>query len=233
MADPRLVASSEVSRRRYLVPAVASVCLLLLAAAWRFGPLAHWLNVSALTAAGERIAALPFASVVVIAAYLIAGLLVIPVNILIAATMLVFGPLHGMLYAYCGVLLSTTLTYALAHRLGALLPASFSARRVEPLRAYITKRGWPAVFVVRVLPVAPFTVINTIAGASRIPLRTFLIGTALGMAPGIAGIAFFTDRVIAAIAHPSLPGLALVATLVLIACGLAVLARRFAATPSR
>jgi len=218
---------NERSRTRYVVPALAVVSLLALAAAWHFGPLAQWMNISVLAATGERIAALPLAPVVLIAAYLVAGFLVVPINVLIAATILVFGPLHGLLYAYCGVLLSTALTYAAAQRLGILLPASFDTPRVEALRAYIAKRGWPAVFVVRVLPVAPFTVINTIAGASRIPLRPFLVGTALGVAPGIAGLAFFADRLIDAIAHPSPLRLALVVALVLIVCGLALLARRF------
>ncbi|HSQ04560.1 MAG TPA: VTT domain-containing protein [Burkholderiales bacterium] len=215
--------------RRYAALGAALLCFVALAAAWHFGPLAQWMNSSTLAVAGERIETLPLAPVVIIAVYLVAGFLVVPINILIAATILVFGPLHGMFYAYCGVLLSTALTYAAARRLGVLLPASFNARRVEPLRAYIAQRGWPAVFIVRVLPVAPFTVINTLAGASRIPLRPFLIGTALGMAPGIAGLAFFADRVIEAIAHPSPLGVATVAGLVLIVCALVVLARRFVA----
>ncbi|OPH12145.1 hypothetical protein FE89_29785 [Azospirillum brasilense] len=37
----------------------------------------------------------------------------------------------------------------------------------------------------RVVPVAPFTVVNLVAGASRIRFADYLFGTILGMAPGI------------------------------------------------
>jgi uncharacterized membrane protein YdjX (TVP38/TMEM64 family) len=217
---------------RHAVPLLAFLCLAALTAAWHYGPLAHWLDLARLAAAGARIAALPGAPAVVIGVYVAAGFVAVPINILIAATMLVFGPLHGMLYAYCGVLVSTALTYAAARRLGMLLPASFTARRVEPLRACIARRGWPAVFVVRVLPVAPFTVINTIAGASRIPLRTFLVGTALGMAPGIAGMAFFAESILDAIRHPTPAALMVLAAIGVVLFVLVALARRLAAQHS-
>ena len=45
--------------------------------------------------------------------------------------------------------------------------------------------------VVRNLPVAPFTIVNMVAGASHIKLGDFLLGTALGMAPGIVAIMVF------------------------------------------
>lgn len=66
---------------------------------------------------------------------------------------------------------------------------------------------------VRVLPVAPFTVVNLVAGASHIRLRDFALGTVLGMAPGIAAVSVFADRLLAALHEPStatLVGLAVV-----------------------
>jgi phospholipase D1/2 len=43
--------------------------------------------------------------------------------------------------------------------------------------------------MIRMVPVAPFSVVNVLAGASRLRLTDFLIGTALGMAPGIIAMA--------------------------------------------
>jgi phospholipase D1/2 len=46
----------------------------------------------------------------------------------------------------------------------------------------------PAIVAVRIVPVAPFAVINLFTGASHIRLRDYLIGTLLGMIPGAAGL---------------------------------------------
>ena len=43
-----------------------------------------------------------------------------------------------------------------------------------------------SVVLVRLLPVAPFSVVNMVAGAMGVPATTSLAGTASGMAPGIA-----------------------------------------------
>ena len=38
---------------------------------------------------------------------------------------------------------------------------------------------------VRLVPVAPFTIVNLLAGAGHVRFRDFMIGTAVGMTPGI------------------------------------------------
>jgi uncharacterized membrane protein YdjX (TVP38/TMEM64 family) len=47
--------------------------------------------------------------------------------------------------------------------------------------------------LLRLLPVAPFTVVNLVAGSSGIRFRDFLLGSAIGMLPGIALLAMFGD----------------------------------------
>lgn len=68
-----------------------------------------------------------------------------------------------------------------------------------------------------VVPVAPFTIVNVVAGASHIGWRDFIIGTALGMLPGIIATVVFVDRLIDAVRHP---GPKTIALLALIAAGL-------------
>jgi len=57
--------------------------------------------------------------------------------------------------------------------------------------------------LVRLLPIAPFSIINLVAGASPVSLRNFVLGTGLGMLPGIAIMATFVGRVEEAIREPS------------------------------
>jgi len=80
------------------------------------------------------------------------------------------------------------------------------------------------VIIVRIVPLAPFTVINMFAGASRIRFRDFVLGSAIGLLPGIIGMSIFTDRLAAAIEKPNLPAFtALVAVVaILIVSGWAI-----------
>lgn len=40
-------------------------------------------------------------------------------------------------------------------------------------------------FLLRMIPIAPFSIVNLVAGSTSISLREFVLGTALGMSPGI------------------------------------------------
>jgi uncharacterized membrane protein YdjX (TVP38/TMEM64 family) len=64
--------------------------------------------------------------------------------------------------------------------------------------------------VLRLLPVAPFTVVNLVAGASEIRTRDYLLGTLFGMAPGVALMSVFGDRLGAWLRHPDFANLAVV-----------------------
>lgn len=50
-------------------------------------------------------------------------------------------------------------------------------------------RGILAVVVIRMIPVAPYSIVNVVAGASTLPLRDFMVGTLLGITPGILAMA--------------------------------------------
>jgi uncharacterized membrane protein YdjX (TVP38/TMEM64 family) len=59
----------------------------------------------------------------------------------------------------------------------------------------ISKHGALAVAAVRMIPVAPYSLVNLAAGAVRVPFREFVVGTFLGMSPGVFGITFFENQV--------------------------------------
>jgi uncharacterized membrane protein YdjX (TVP38/TMEM64 family) len=55
----------------------------------------------------------------------------------------------------------------------------------------------------RLVPIAPFTAVNLIVGASGIALGPFLAGTLIAMTPGIVLISLSVDRARAALAGES------------------------------
>ena len=64
------------------------------------------------------------------------------------------------------------------------------------IQSRIIGKGVVAVAMIRMVPIAPFSIVNVVAGASKLSLRDFMLGTVLGMAPGIAvdGRARCADR---------------------------------------
>ena len=191
------------STRGRLAGTVAAVAVLAaLAMAWRFTPLHQWLALDRLVAVGESFRNEAWAPFAVLGAYLGAGLLVFPLVVLVAVTALVFGPWLGPLYTIVGATLSAALTFAIGRRLGRETVRRLAGRRVNDLSRRLARRGLLAIVFVRMLPIAPFSIVNVVAGASHIRWFDFLLGTVVGLLPGIVSMTFFVDRAIAALRHP-------------------------------
>ncbi len=179
------------------------LALLGLAAAWRWTPLADWLDIDTATAAAKWIDTQPFTPLIVMAVYVVAGLLVVPVTLLIVATVLAFGPWWGMAYALTGSELSALVSFGLGSVLGRGRVSRFAGSRVNRISRALSNRGILTIITLRIVPVAPFSVINVIAGVSDIRLRDFAIGSLIGMLPGVLAMSLLTDRVVASIREPS------------------------------
>jgi uncharacterized membrane protein YdjX (TVP38/TMEM64 family) len=117
-------------------------------------------------------------------------------------------------------------TYWIGQAVGRGAVRRIAGSRLDRLSRALGKRGVLAVTTVRVLPVAPFTIINLVAGATHISLRDYLLGTILGMGPGIIAIALFIDRILATLRNPEPGTLGLLTmVVVLIVAGMAWLRR--------
>jgi uncharacterized membrane protein YdjX (TVP38/TMEM64 family) len=211
--------------RNHLTLVIATLLVVLaLAMAWRWSPLKEWVNVDTLTALGVELKQAPGAPFLALGTFVIAGLVVFPLTVLIIVCGLVFGPWQGFLYSLLGALLSAMLTFALGRLLGRNTVRRFAGRKLGELNRRLARRGLMTIILVRIIPLAPFTVINMVAGASRIRFRDFVLGSAIGLLPGIIGMSVFTERLAAAIEKPNLPAFATLAAVVaiLIASGWAI-----------
>jgi phospholipase D1/2 len=75
---------------------------------------------------------------------------------------------------------------------------------------------------VRLVPVAPFSIVNLAAGAICIPPLDYILGTALGLLPGLAIMSVLGDRAITLIESPSLAGVAALVGLLLVMVGISI-----------
>ncbi|MEP7275078.1 MAG: VTT domain-containing protein [Betaproteobacteria bacterium] len=175
-----------------------------LALAWRYTPLGSYLDVRELIDQGDRIREVGWAPFAVPLVFVVAGFALIPVTLLIAVTVAVFGVLGGVPLAFAGAMASAAAGYATGRTLGRGTVRKIAGKRLNELSRRLARRGLLAVLLVRILPVAPFTVVNIVAGATHIGWRDFLLGSALGLIPGLVMTSAFVDRAIAAIRAPSM-----------------------------
>jgi len=181
---------------------IVLLVLLALAAAWRWTPLSEWIDSQSLAAWARHIRGNPLYFMAVLGAYVVGGLIMIPITLLVGVTAMVFSPTWGVIYALSGCLLNALTTYLIGSRLGKQTLRRLAGQRLNRLSRQIAKRGILAVAIMRNIPVAPFTIVNMIAGASHIRLKDYLIGTAVGMLPGILVITLFADRLLHSIQNP-------------------------------
>jgi uncharacterized membrane protein YdjX (TVP38/TMEM64 family) len=142
---------------------------------------------------------------------------------------MVFGPMLGSLYSLAGCLAAAALTYAIGHFLGQDFVRKIAGAKWQRLQRKIDQSGILAVATLRLLPVAPFTVVNIVSGAFKVPLRDYILGSLLGLTPGILVTNLFAHQFASAIRNPGIGTFLLLAAVVggaLIAS--AWLRRRFA-----
>jgi phosphatidylserine/phosphatidylglycerophosphate/cardiolipin synthase-like enzyme/uncharacterized membrane protein YdjX (TVP38/TMEM64 family) len=199
------------TRARLIGTAVGVAMLAAMAVAWHFTPLHEWLALERLVDLGTSISDEPWAPIAVLLAFVGAGLVAFPLLVLIAVTALVFGPWLGPVYTLVGATASAALTFGIGRRLGRETVRRLAGTRVNDLSRRLAKRGLLAIAFVRMLPIAPFSIVNVVAGASPIRWSDFLLGTIVGLLPGIATMTFFVDRAVAALRHPGPDTLGLLA----------------------
>jgi phospholipase D1/2 len=121
-------------------------------------------------------------------------------------------------------LLAAGITYAIGYFLGRdFVQRIAGSKRSERVQRKIGQAaGIIAVATIRLLPVAPFTIVNVISGAFQVPIRDYLLGSLLGLAPGILIINLFARQMENAISDPGVGSFALLVGLIMIS-GFAVL----------
>lgn len=189
--------------RRIIVTTLLLLLFVALAAAWRWGPLQDWVSPSSLHAAALALERAPATPLWVMLAYVIASLVALPITLVLVATAFAFDPWIAATYGVGGSTLGAAVTFCLGRALGRGMVRRLASSRINELSRRLGRGGVLAVLLFRLVPVAPFTIVNMVAGASHIRLRDFLIGTALGMAPGIIAVSIFTDRLRAVLLDPS------------------------------
>lgn len=177
--------------------------LLLLAAAWRWTPLQAWIAPERLSNALASIASPEMRTLVAVSGIVLASMLMVPLTLLAVVAGIVFGGWQAFFYVLAGAMLSALSGFGLGQMLGHSVLRRLDSSKISDISKRIAQRGTVAVVILRLLPVAPFAIFNLMAGASHVRLRQFLVGSLLGLMPGVGAITLFSSNLWAAITNPS------------------------------
>ncbi len=182
--------------------ALGVVGMVALLVAWNFTSLGDALHPEKLAQQVSSLGSGFQGAVIATGLFSLAATLLVPVTALIAASGMVFGFAKGAAIGLAGAVIGAGLGYAAGRLLWRDTVRRMAGRRLDRVSKRLAERGVLSVATLRFVPVAPFGVVNVVAGATHIRARDFLGGTLIGMAPGSIALAFFGERALDAIRDP-------------------------------
>lgn len=188
-------------KRLLRLSAAIVVATIAIALAWKLVPA---VDPQTVLARLEAIEGYSWSPLFFVAAYVVGGLVMFPVTLLSAASATIFVPLKAVAISFTGILLSA----ALLHWIGARVLKGHVRTALGPTAKKVDEafgdRSIVTIALIRMVPLAPFTLVNLAAGSLGVRFRDYMLGTALGLAPGITVVCLFGRQVRAFWREPSL-----------------------------
>ena len=115
------------------------------------------------------------------------------------------------LYANIAATIGATLAFLVSRYLLREAVLRRFGSRLEPINRELEQRGFNYLLFLRLVPVFPFFLLTLAAGLTRLPTRTFVLATMLGIVPGgvvyvHAGASLATVQTLADVASPRVLG---------------------------
>lgn len=162
-----------------------------------------WLSSESINDFLEKSRGTYFALPTVLLVYVVGGILFFPVTVLSLAVAAIFGPIWGPIYGIMGALLSSAILFGIGKLSGNAGLRKIGGPKVEAVDEKLKKSGIVGVAAIRMLPIAPFSLVNLVAGISSIGIVQFLIGTFLGMFPPMIAKGLVGDSITQIFRNPS------------------------------
>ena len=117
--------------------------------------------------------------------YVVLLAVMFPLTILVVTTGMLFSTEWAMLCATLGALSSSAAGYVVGHWLGRETIEKHGGKTVRRAEQYIQNNSFNSMVLINLLPVAPFTMTNMLAGAFRLDFPRYMLGSAVGIIPGL------------------------------------------------
>lgn len=170
-----------------------------LAAVWRWTPLSEYVTAERVSGWARATREHRWAPLFVVLIYTPAAFVLFPRPLLTLLTAVAFGPWLGFVYSMLGIMTSALATYYTGRVMPEKTVKSLAGDKLQQMSKRLKKHGFIAVFAIRMIPAAPFAVESMVAGAARFKVTDFMLGTFLGMAPGVLLTTVFGNELSAAL----------------------------------
>ena len=218
------------SRKRVMLFIGLVVLLLGLAAAWRWTPLQELLSPERISGYLSSVASSEQRAAIAIGGFIVASLAMVPVTLLAVIGGVVFEGWQAFVYVMFGALAASAIGFLGGRLLGRDIVERWSGSGIEQLSKRLAKRGTVAVAILRLVPIAPFAIFNLVAGSSHLGVRQFMVGSLLGLLPGLGAITLFSNSLWSALKSPSLTNMLVAGLVGATLFGAAWLAKRWLRT---
>lgn len=151
----------------------------------------------------------PWSPLILTAVFIAASIIGVSLNVLLVASALMLNPWLTLICGLVGAQLGANVGFLMGRIWGTKLMRRFASERVQGLSRKLGERGVVSVAFLRVLPIAPFPVVNIAAGSSHLGVKVFNLGSLLGMAPGMLGVVLLADVTEKAVRQPDFWSLSL------------------------
>ncbi|MEJ2255804.1 MAG: phospholipase D-like domain-containing protein, partial [Woeseiaceae bacterium] len=161
------------------------------------------LNFSSLLDMLRDVASHPLAPYVAVPAIVLGSVVVAPITGMLAVCALLFDPWTASIVGITGTLAATAVNHWIGGHFGRVIAKRIPKRIIEKINRMAASSDVWSLAAVRLVPIAPFSVVNVLLGVSGVRLRDFLLGTLIAMGPAIVLLCMSVDRARAALAGES------------------------------
>ena len=119
-------------------------------------------------------------------AYGFTSIILFPATLLSTASGAVWGPYLGTFYTVIGATISSSIPFFFARLLGRKFVGKMlsKANKMNICDRFVGKNGFVAVFIMRLIPLFPWDVVNYGSGLCGVRFRDYLLATLIGIIPG-------------------------------------------------
>lgn len=132
----------------------------------------------------ENIRGQPGSLFTAIGIYVAAATLFVPITLLTGVTAVIFGYVDGLLISLIGAMISAAIGYQAGRLIGGDTFNIFAGSVMERLRSYAQSSNVVGLTFLRMIPIAPYAVMNMALGIVKVPFTIFMTGTLFGLLPG-------------------------------------------------
>jgi uncharacterized membrane protein YdjX (TVP38/TMEM64 family) len=181
--------------------AVVALCIVL----WRFTSVAELVDPRRLARQLDDLQGVWWAPFAFAIAFPLLGLVVFPVTALSALVAFIFPPPIAIATSFSGIMMSAALLHWLGTRFRKTVREGLGSA-VTRVESALSDHSIVTIAAIRMIPLAPFTLVNLVAGAIGVRFRDYMLGSALGLTPGMIMLSLFGKQARDFWHHPSVSG---------------------------